>query len=325
MNPTSLASIANSYRLDPKQFEKQYKNHLSDFKQWNQYKHADKWILIQKNIGTDLSIDEVALSRGELYTIITNKKAHGKKGSLVAIMEGTKVNDIVQILKKIDLNKRKKVKEVTLDMSPAMERIIKETFPCAYITTDRFHVQQLVSEAVQEVRLKYRRKAIKKENEKIEKAKKDNIKYIPKEYSNGDTKKQLLARSRYLLFKPKSKWSDTQKARAEILFKEFPEIEHAYNLSMMFRNCYELGIDKNDAKNRFDKWYKKIEEENIKEFNTCVSTVKAYQETILNYFIGRNTNASAESFNSKIKGFRSIVRGVSDKKFFLFRLYKIYG
>jgi transposase len=39
---------------------------------------------------THLSIDEVALSQGELYTVVTNKKFKVKKGSLVAIVAGTK-------------------------------------------------------------------------------------------------------------------------------------------------------------------------------------------------------------------------------------------
>ncbi|HBR80691.1 TPA: DDE transposase, partial [Candidatus Uhrbacteria bacterium] len=47
--------------------------------------------------------------------------------------------------------------------------------------------------------------------------------------------------------------------------------------------------------------------------------------TILNYFNHRSTNASAESFNAKLKGFRALVRGVRDVKFFLFRVGKIYG
>lgn len=39
----------------------------------------------------------------------------------------------------------------------------------------------------------------------------------------------------------------------------------------------------------------------------------------------RETNTSAESFNAKIKGFRSLIRGVRDRKFFLYRISKIYG
>ena len=43
------------------------------------------------------------------------------------------------------------------------------------------------------------------------------------------------------------------------------------------------------------------------------------------YFEERLTNASAESFNAKIKAFRSQLRGVSDVKFFMFRLAMLYA
>jgi len=323
--PASLANIATSYRLDAKVFERQYKDHLSNFRNWDQLNHSDKWIIIKKNIGAYLSIDEVALSKGELYTIITNKTAKGKKGSIIAIVEGTRVMDTASVLKQIRLKERKKVIEVTLDMSPAMEAIVKESFPNAYLVTDRFHVQQLTSEAIQEVRMGYRRKALEEENNALKKAKEANKKYVAKTYSNGDTKKQFLARSRHLVFKPSNKWSESQEERSKILFEEFPKIKEAYNLSMMFRNCYELSKTQEEAKERFNKWYKKIDESEIREFDICVNTVKAHEDTIVNYFINRSTNAGAESFNAKIKGFCSLVRGVRDKKFFLFRIFKIYG
>lgn len=320
-----MASIAISYRLKTKEFEKQYKDHLSGFRDWDQLDHADKWILYEQNIGAHLSIDEVDLSNGELYTVVTNKSAHGKSGALVAMVEGTKSDDVAKVLSRIDLIERNLVTEVTLDMSPAMERIVEQSFPRARFVTDRFHVQQLVSEAVQEVRMTFRRKAIEDENEALLEAKENGVRYIPETYSNGDTKKQLLARSRHLVFKPKSRWHKSQKERAEILFREFPEIEQAYNLSMMFRNCYENARNKEEALELFKKWYTKVEESEIKEFSIPAGTVKAHEDTILNYFVNRSTNASAESFNAKLKGFRTLVRGVGDKKFFLFRISKIYG
>ncbi|MCY1720215.1 transposase [Prolixibacteraceae bacterium Z1-6] len=43
------------------------------------------------------------------------------------------------------------------------------------------------------------------------------------------------------------------------------------------------------------------------------------------YFETRSTNASAESFNAKLKAFRAALRGVSDIKYFLFRVAKIYA
>jgi len=49
------------------------------------------------------------------------------------------------------------------------------------------------------------------------------------------------------------------------------------------------------------------------------------EDEILNYFVNRSTNASAEPLNAKIKDFRAQLRGVIDKKFFIFRLVKIFG
>ncbi|WP_423130603.1 transposase [Gaoshiqia sp. Z1-71] len=45
----------------------------------------------------------------------------------------------------------------------------------------------------------------------------------------------------------------------------------------------------------------------------------------MNFFDNRSTNASAESFNAKLKAFRAVLRGVSDVKYFLFRVAKIYA
>lgn len=206
-----------------------------------------------------------------------------------------------------------------------MDAIVKQTFRMCTIVTDRFHVQQLITEAVSEVRLVFRRKALQQETRAILRAKKLNKTYTPKLYENGDTKKQLLARSHYLLFKPSSKWTDRQRVRADILFREYPEIQHTYNLSMMFRNWYENNHNKEEAKANLQKWYTKIEEVNIAPLTAAAQSIKAYEDTILNYFTSRSTNASAESFNAKLKGFRSLVRGVRDVKFFLFRVAKIYG
>jgi hypothetical protein len=52
--------------------------------------------------------------------------------------------------------------------------------------------------------------------------------------SNGDTLKQLLARSRYLLYKNKSKWSENQIERASILFELYPDIEKSVQFSTRF-------------------------------------------------------------------------------------------
>lgn len=53
------------------------------------------WIVYPENAGAYLSIDEVDLSHGELYKIVTNKKFKTKKDPLVAIVSITKVNQVI--------------------------------------------------------------------------------------------------------------------------------------------------------------------------------------------------------------------------------------
>ncbi|MFT5751552.1 MAG: transposase, partial [Dokdonia sp.] len=171
-------------------------------------------MLFTQNIGKRLSLDETAFSNGELYTILTNKKAKGKKGALVAMVRGTKADVVIKILQKIPLKQRNKVEEVTLDMAGNMGLIVKKSFPNAVQVIDRFHVQKLALDALQEIRIKHRWDAIDKENDAIETSKPKSLKFIPEQFSNGDTLKQLLARSRYLLYKNNRKWTQNQSERA---------------------------------------------------------------------------------------------------------------
>ncbi len=63
----------------------------------------------------------------------------------------------------------------------------------------------------------------------------------------------------------------------------------------------------------------------FKSFNTIPATCYAHYPEILNFFDNRRTNASAVSFNAKLKAFRAPQRGVVDIEFFLFRVTKIYA
>ncbi|SHN33388.1 transposase [Mucilaginibacter sp. OK098] len=112
-HPISSHLLGRLYQVDGKQLGQQYKDHLSDFHSWDQKDHADQWMLFAENIGPYLSIDETALSNGELYTIVTNKEAKGGKKAIVAMIKGTQADQIMAVLERIPLRKRNKVKEVT--------------------------------------------------------------------------------------------------------------------------------------------------------------------------------------------------------------------
>jgi hypothetical protein len=96
-----------------KQLQQQYKEHISDYHSWDQKQHSKEWMLFEDNLSPHLSIDETALSNGELYTIVTNKQAKGRKGTLVAMVQGTQADKIIEVLNRIPEYLRKRVREVT--------------------------------------------------------------------------------------------------------------------------------------------------------------------------------------------------------------------
>ena len=168
--PIAARSLERPYHIDGDQFERQYKEHLSGYLGWSEREHADRWLVFPENVGERLSVDETSLSNGELYTVVTNKAAKGRKGAIVAIVSGTDSGAVLEALERIPMAVRQHVMEVTLDMAGSMGRICRLAFPNAVKVIDRFHVQKLALDAVQELRVRFRWDAMDRENEQIRQA-----------------------------------------------------------------------------------------------------------------------------------------------------------
>lgn len=311
--------------MNGKKLQRQYRNHFSDYQEFKQKHKGKNHLVFAQNLSEELSIDETALSNGELYTIVTSKKAKGKKGALVAMVQGTMADKITDVLHQIPIRMRRTVREVSVDMAPPLHAVIKRCFPHAHRVVDRFHVQQLAFDAVQEVRIALRWQVLEAENEEIDRAKKELRGYYPTVLPNGDTLKQLLVRSRYLLFKHHRLWTAEQKERAELLFERYPQLEKAYAIAIDLGDIYRKCTSKEQAFKKLALWYNKVEESGITTFRTVAKSIQLHYIDILNFFNNRTTNAAAESFNAKIKSFRNQFRGVKDKLFFLFRLCELYA
>jgi len=147
---------------------------------------------------------------------------------------------------------------------------------------------------MQEIRIKHRWEAMDLENQLTLQAKTENRTYLPELLPNGDSIKQLLARSRYILYKSREKWTQNQNQRAQLLFGLFPDIKKAYSLSQQLRSIYNNHNNKHIAMTKLAHWYRNVEESGFKNFNILLNTVTLNYQSILNYFDNRSTNASAE-------------------------------
>ena len=352
--------IGYTYMINSSTFAKRYKDALSNFETWEQKDHASKWILIPQNVGKEQGIDETSL-QGELYTIVHNKDAHGRKGAIIAVVKGTNPADVLKVLMQLPADKREMVENITMDLSDCMRVIAREAFPKATVIRDCFHVVKRGGEGCEEIRLRLKRKAVKEVNrqkaefrkylenlaaqrkayrermrkrhgknwKKSKRGRKPmrlNTRFEPKRLENGETLVEAQTLCRKQLSMSREKWSATQKKRAKILFALYPKLEEAYNLINSLRAIFRnKKLTKETAKQNFKGWYEKVASCTLREIKSVRDTIRFYEDEILNYFDGRKTNASAESLNSKIKCFRAQVKGVIDIPFFMYRLATVLG
>lgn len=342
--------------IDGGTLEHAYKYQWSDFTQWGQRLHADNWVLLPDNIGEYLSIDESCL-QDDLFTIVSNKAGHGRMGTVIAMVRGTKATDVIEVLAQMPMEERLKVKEVTMDLSDSMRTIVESVFPNARITLDCFHILKRCLDAVEELRLRYKREAqadLRRQERRFKARLKRNAahrrwyrKTHPKKYKgkrrgpkprrrneqfrppvleNGDTLVELLTRSKHALTQTHDKWSERQQVRMKLLFARYPKLKEAYDNVNKLRAIFRSKtLDREAARTKLHEWYQAIVDCTIREIKSARDAIKAREENVLNYFIERSSNASAESFNSKLKAFRAQLRGVSDLKFFMYRICTIFG
>ncbi len=315
----SIKHIAQMYCVNGKHFADLYRNRISGYADWCESELCSGFYFNAANIGPYMSLDETCLSNGDVWTFLTNKDGHGGRGTLAAAIPGTKSDEIISILVgAMGKSLRRKVKEVTCDLSPSMMLIAAEVFYNAHVVNDRFHVQQVYNEAVDEIRIDIRRQLIAEENNRDKSE-------PPVTYSNGETMRQILARSKHTLMMSQNKWTDIQRHRANILFEHYPILKAAYLLAMELRRIFNMKISPTKALGKMNKWYEKVMALKNNNFRSVIKTFRNHAPTIINYFRRRATNASAEAFNSKVKIFRSQMRGVRDRNFFIFRLVKLYA
>ena len=352
--------IGYTYMINSSTFAKRYKDTLSGFGMWEQKGHASEWILLPQNVGRDQGIDETSL-HGELYTIVHNKEAHGRKGAVIAVVKGTNPADVLKVLMQLPADKREMVEDITMDLSDCMRAIAREAFPKATVIRDCLHVVKRGGEGCEEIRLRLKREAVKdmkrqkaefrkylkelaaqgkkyrermrkkhgknwKKSKRGRKPKRLNARFEPERLENGETPVEALTRCRKQLSMSREKWSATQEKRAKILFALYPKLEEAYNLINSLRTIFKnKTLTKETARQKFREWYGKVAACTLREVKSVRDTIRYYEDEILNYFDGRKTNASAESLNSKIKCFRTQVKGVMDIPFFMYRLATVLG
>lgn len=330
--PVNFTTIGGFLQLKPQTVYYWYRNYLSGYpeavesKEWgkNNFTGTDKReksvpVLKPENFGEQMSVDEKMIDE-EFYTVMTNRQT----GKIALLAETLTVTELNKLIDKTGPAKQK-VKTITADLSPTYEKFCEQSFPDAMIVADKFHVVQHIIEAVQTLRLRIKQEEIarlpttKKERRQYEK----QTKLI-----NGESRIELLTRSRYVLFKRTSNWTASQQKRATLLFEIFPRLKDTYELTQQIRKWLDkenVGQYEWKIEQQLIHWYDCAEQAKLPEVENLIRIIGSHEEKIMNYFKTGKTNAKAEAMNSKIQRFIAANYGVRDKDFFLYRLARYYS
>jgi transposase len=343
--------------IDGKKLYRWYKEVLSGFSEAGTKKHLHQYdikekdkngkehivyvpLLKEENIGQYMSIDEKHIG-DHVYTILSNRST----GKIAMIASTLKVKSLVSIMSNFGETKFK-VKSIARDLSESFNWLCRQSFMNATHVADKFHVLTHLFDASQDIRVYHRQKILSQRRKQFEDFKQQEFDragqcmnqkkiFVPKEfsykeprYSNGETARELLARSRYLLYKFPDQWTDAQAERADVLFEKYPDIKTVYELSCEFRKWYSqknIGKNKEYLLSELHRWYFQVDKTAIEEILNFKSLVEKNQPQILNYFDKGESNAMAEAINSKIQQFIHSNKGVKDKDFFFFRLSNYFS
>lgn len=268
-------------------------------------------------MGEEMAIDDKCIG-GEGYTILSNKKT----GKIVAMVMSVKASILGEVLSKIPLALRMSVKHISKDLAETYDWVARTMFMNAIRVADKFHILCEAFDQMQAVRIRFRQEVLAREKG----MKKNNVFHTHS--PTHESVRETLARGRYLLFKFKTEWTESQAERARELFRLFPDIEVAYSCICAFRSFYNCTIgNKKKAQKSLLKWYTKVQSEagHIPEMISLMKTIRSHEDQILNYFEEGQTNAFAESLNNRIQRFVQSNYGIRDRNFFHFRIKKFFS
>ena len=170
---------------------------------------------------------------------------------------------------------------VTSDMSASYLPAVKECFPHAEQVIDKFHVKQVLTKALDEVRKNEQREV--------------------------DDKKTLF-QYRKLFMMRDDHMSEKQQYRYKTLSKTYPKTARAHRIVEALDTFYACTTMA-DATKHFKELYSWIRRCRLQPMKDVAVTLMKHRNEIMNYFHDRLTNAICEGFNSLVQAAKRKARG----------------
>lgn len=245
---------------------------------------------------SQIAVDETSFKRGHEYVTVVSDAA-GRR--VIDVEEGREKEVIGLFCDKLEKHEgsRNNIVAVTSDMSKSYCPAIKEHFPDAAHVIDKFHVKQLLLNALGDVR--------KSEQKKV-------------------ADKKELFWSRRLLCVPETKMTPEQAAQIVSLSRNYPETGRAFRIVAALDNFYRSPniLEARAAFKKLCSWMRRCRLEPMKR---AAASLQRHADGIMAYFINRATNAICEGLNSMIQAAKRKARGFNTIKGFTSMIYLVAG
>jgi transposase len=220
-----------------------------------------------------IAIDELSYRRHHEYvTIVTDHDT----GRIVWAAKGKSADTLRAFFDALGSERSALLELVTIDMSQAYIEVVRERAPKATLVFDRFHVQRLVQNALDEVRRAQVREVA------------------------GTPAAKAIKKTRYAL--QKNPWNLTQpeKERLAQVQRRNRPLFRGYLLKETFASILD-GAQVNVARDKLTDWVGWASRSKLPPFKKVAATVTKYSEGILGYVATGMSNGRAEGMNGKVR------------------------
>jgi transposase len=222
---------------------------------------------------TVIGVDEVSFRRHHNYVTVV---VDHKRKRVVWVGEGKGADTLLRFFNELGPERTAKLTHVTMDLSAAYIAAVNERAPQAEKVFDRFHVQRLASDAVDEVR-------------------RAEVRQVA-----GAEDAQALKRSRWALLK--SPWNLNQHEEEKLaqVQRTNRRIYRAYLLKETLARALDYRQEARAARQVTD-WIGWAARSRLKPFAKLAGTIRRFKDGILAYVKTRMSNGLTEGLNNKTR------------------------
>ena len=221
---------------------------------------------------TNIGIDELSFRKHHKYVTVV---VDHDRGRIVWAAEGKNAATLGQFFEELGLERCALLNSITIDMSAAYIKAVKQYAPGATLIFDRFHVQRLVQNAADHTR-------------------RDEMRGTPKEV------RRALKGVRWAVLK--SPWNLNAKEAATL--KDLEELNRPIYRGYLLKESLADILDGrqiNVARHRLEQWIAEAKASGLAHFERAARSIQKHIDGVLEYVRTRRNNGRVEGLNSKAR------------------------